>query len=325
MHIPRWATPAAAVAASGVLLLTGCGKVPPGQQANAGVGPTQAAPDPAQQDPSASPSPTAAAPVLQAASVNRLGKIVTDGDGRTLYRFDKDTARPPASTCLDSCAKTWPPVQATQDAVQVEGVDQRLVGKVKRPDGTWQVTLGGWPLYRYADDDSPGEVKGQGVGGAWFAVAPDGAKAAGGRQAQRQDDGGDDADDGDRDRWAGWTVVKVRQDPRLGRIVTDGDGRVMYRFDKDRARTTTCFGQCRRTWPVVKFTNWKKLKVEGVDRKLIGFIERKDDGSCQLTINGRPMYYYAGDEQPGDTKGQGLQNAWWVVSPQGTKITNAPG
>ncbi|GAA4089638.1 SCO0930 family lipoprotein [Actinomadura miaoliensis] len=323
MHIPRWATPAAAVAASGVLL-TGCGKVPAGQQANAGVGATQAAPDPARQDPSAEPSPTVTPPVLQAAGVSRLGKVVTDGAGRTLYRFDRDTARPPASTCMDSCAKTWPPVQATQGAVQVDGVDQRLVGKVKRPDGSWQVTLGGWPLYRYAKDESPGEVKGQGVGGAWFAAAPDGKKAAGG-QRERQQDGGDDGDDGGRDRWAGWTVVNVRKDPRLGMIVTDGQGRVMYRFDKDRPKVTNCFGQCKKAWPVVKFTNWKKLKVEGVDRSRIGFIERKDDGSCQLTINGWPMYYFAKDEKPGDTKGQGVQNVWWVVSPQGAKITKSAG
>lgn len=315
MHIPRWAIPAAVVAASG-MLLTGCGKVPPGQQANVGVGAPQAVPDPARQDPSAAPSQSAAPTVLRVAEAARLGKVVTDAEGRTLYRFDKDTARPPASTCLDSCANTWPPVTAPKGRIQVDGVDQNLIGKTKRPDGLWQVTLGGWPLYRYAEDDGPGDVKGQGVGGSWFAAAPDGKKAGG--EQQEQDDG--DGNGGGRNRWAGWTVVKVRQHPRLGMIVTDGEGRVMYRFDGDRPRVSNCDGQCAKTWPIVKFTNWKKLKTEGVERSRIGFIERKD-GSCQLTINGRPMYYFAGDRRPGDANGQGARNAWWVVSPRGEKIT----
>ena len=67
------------------------------------------------------------------------------------------------------------------------------------------------------------------------------------------------------------------------------------------------------------------IEVEGVDRDLVGFIERKDDGRCQLTIDGRPMYYDAEDTRPGDALGQGAQNVWWVVSSQGKKITTTGG
>jgi predicted lipoprotein with Yx(FWY)xxD motif len=95
----------------------------------------------------------------------------------------------------------------------------------------------------------------------------------------------------------------------------------MYRFDKDRARTTNCYGDCKKAWPPVIFTSWKKLRVEGVDRDLVGFIEREDDGNCQLTIGGRPMYYFGKDDNAGETKGQGVQGVWWVVSPQGERIT----
>ncbi|MFH8385736.1 hypothetical protein ACH4E7_33205 [Kitasatospora sp. NPDC018058] len=107
-----------------------------------------------------------------------LGPIVTDSAGRTLYRFDKDTAKPSASTCTDACAAKWPPVTA-QDAVQVTGVDSTLVGSVTRPDGTKQVTLNGWPLYRFAGDTAAGQTNGQGVGGTWFASTPEGKKAPG--------------------------------------------------------------------------------------------------------------------------------------------------
>lgn len=107
-----------------------------------------------------------------------LGPVVTDSAGRTLYRFDKDTAKPSASTCVDACAAKWPPLTA-QDAVQVTGVDSALVGSVARPDGTKQVTLNGWPLYRFAGDTAAGQTNGQGVGGTWFASTPEGKKAPG--------------------------------------------------------------------------------------------------------------------------------------------------
>ncbi|MER8184812.1 hypothetical protein [Kitasatospora sp. NPDC094015] len=113
---------------------------------------------------------------LQTASSATLGTIVTDGNGYTLYRFDKDTAKPPMSNCNGGCATTWPPAPAT-DNPQLKGVDSKLVGTVTRADGSKQLTLNGWPLYRYAPDTKPGDTKGQGVGGTWFAAAPTGAKA----------------------------------------------------------------------------------------------------------------------------------------------------
>lgn len=195
---------------------------------------------------------------------------------------------------------------------EVTGVEQSLVGKVKRPDGKWQVTLAGWPLYRYAKDQSPGDTEGQGVGGTWYAAAPTGKKAA---PVKKEND----------NRWKGWTVVKARQDPKLGMILTDGKGRTLYRFDKDTDKppTTTCFGSCKKAWPPVVFNGFKKLKVEGVSKKLVDFIERKDDGECQLTIDGWPMYYYEKDEQPGETKGQGVGGVWWATQPSGKRATGS--
>lgn len=114
--------------------------------------------------------------VLKLAEAASIGEIVTDGAGLTLYRFDSDTPNPSASACKGECAAQWPPV-LVEGQVTTEGVDQSLVGKIKRPDGGWQVTLGGWPLYRYAGDAAPGDVNGEGFAGKWFSVAPDGMKA----------------------------------------------------------------------------------------------------------------------------------------------------
>ncbi|HYN95067.1 MAG TPA: hypothetical protein VES42_14555 [Pilimelia sp.] len=154
---------------------------------------------------------------LVAKSVARMGRVVTDQDGWTLYRFDNDTADPPQSNCNDKCEKVWPPAYTDGNPV-VEGVDESLVGTVTRADGTRQLTIDGWAVYRYAGDKKPGQWKGQGVGGTWYVVDPDGKKNKsclpetppkayeppddGGQDDGGKDDGGNDdggKDDGGKD------------------------------------------------------------------------------------------------------------------------------
>lgn len=134
---------------------------------------------------------------LKTASNGQLGEIVVDDKGRTLYRFDNDTNDPAATNCVDDCAKNWPPVLAGEK-VNVDGIDSELVGTVDRPDGSQQVTLKGWPLYRFADDKQPGDILGQGVEGVWFVAAPNGAKAPAAEQKQ-DDQGNQDDQQGNQD------------------------------------------------------------------------------------------------------------------------------
>ncbi|WP_020671997.1 hypothetical protein [Amycolatopsis nigrescens] len=115
---------------------------------------------------------------LAVAEVGGLGEVVTASDGRTLYRFDKDTANPPVSHCHGDCAAQWPPLLAGESMPPAAGIDPALLGTATREDGAEQVTLNGWPLYRYAKDSAAGDVKGHGVGGTWFAATPEGKKAA---------------------------------------------------------------------------------------------------------------------------------------------------
>lgn len=106
-----------------------------------------------------------------------VGRVVTDAKGWVLYRFDRDAPKPSKATCYDDCAKKWPAVPYSDD-YQVTGVARSALGKVTRTDGTDQLTINGWPVYRFAGDTRPGEVKGHGAGDVWFAVAPDGKKAS---------------------------------------------------------------------------------------------------------------------------------------------------
>lgn len=120
--------------------------------------------------------PAQSSPGLRTVDNAQLGKLVTDEKGWVLYRFEKDKPNPPTSNCTGECASQWQPAAAVSDT-QVQGVDQNLVGSVKRPDGTMQLTLNGMPLYHFAGDKNPGDTKGQGANRAWYAATPDGAKA----------------------------------------------------------------------------------------------------------------------------------------------------
>ncbi|WP_427005116.1 COG4315 family predicted lipoprotein [Pseudarthrobacter sp. H2] len=96
----------------------------------------------------------------------------------TAYYFDKDTANSGKSACTGGCAAMWPAVKAASSRPEVDGVTGKA-GTITRDDGTMQVTVNGLPVYTYSKDTAPGDVKGQGVGGIWWAVAPDGDKVSG--------------------------------------------------------------------------------------------------------------------------------------------------
>lgn len=100
-----------------------------------------------------------------------LGEVLTDAEGFTLYGFTNDTDGVP--TCDDGCAETWP--AATVESAELPaGLDPGVFSVVDRSDGTFQLAAGTWPLYRFAGDEAAGDTNGQGSGGVWFVVTPDG-------------------------------------------------------------------------------------------------------------------------------------------------------
>ncbi|HSZ35654.1 MAG TPA: hypothetical protein VK773_01085 [Acidimicrobiales bacterium] len=104
------------------------------------------------------------------------GPILATGDGRTLYDFVPDT--PTHSACLnDGCVFQWPPLVANGPVRVQRGLSPALVGTLKRPDGSTQLSYGGHPLYTYNLDFTPGMVTGQAIdqdGGLWYVLGPRG-------------------------------------------------------------------------------------------------------------------------------------------------------
>src|SRR6185437_5133925 len=103
----------------------------------------------------------------------KLGKILVDGKGMTVYLFvaDKSTS----STCYTSCAQFWPPVLTSGAPTAGDGAQASLLGTTARTDGTTEVTYAGHPLYYFLKDKNPGDTTGQGVngfGGLWWVLTP---------------------------------------------------------------------------------------------------------------------------------------------------------
>lgn len=97
----------------------------------------------------------------------RIGPVLANSKGFTLYWYAKDTSM--TSACTGGCATAWPPLIGTPKAAM--GV--RLTGKlaaITRAGGLTQATYKGHPLYTYAGDTAPGQVKGNGLGGVWHAL-----------------------------------------------------------------------------------------------------------------------------------------------------------
>ncbi|MEU7904020.1 hypothetical protein [Actinoplanes sp. NPDC049118] len=134
---------------------------------------------------------------LETAENKVIGTYVTDGAGRTLYRFDEDSAKPPKATCNGDCAKAWPPLLIKSPGkIYPKGIDPKIIGYVERADGHCQVTINGWPVYYFAKDAKAGDILGQGVKGTWFAINPKGGKT-GALPESAGGTGGNDAPTGD--------------------------------------------------------------------------------------------------------------------------------
>ena len=118
-----------------------------------------------------------AGPILNAAKVPKLGSIVVNAQGHTLYHASRETKGKIA--CTGNCVYFWFPVTvgAKQKIVLGKGVNPAKVGTIKRSNGTLQVTYNKLPLYRYYLDRKPGQAKGQGFkdsAGTWYAVSTSG-------------------------------------------------------------------------------------------------------------------------------------------------------
>lgn len=127
---------------------------------------------------------TAAAPATAAVATNasvavattKLGTVLVDAKGFTLYRFDNDTTAGKSTCAAGPCATTWPAATVTGAATGSAGIDGTKLTTFKRDDGATQLQIDGHPLYTFAGDTKAGDTNGQGIGGKWYAAGPDGGK-----------------------------------------------------------------------------------------------------------------------------------------------------
>jgi predicted lipoprotein with Yx(FWY)xxD motif len=111
-----------------------------------------------------------------------------------------------------------------------------------------------------------------------------------------------------------------------GEYLADGEGRALYLFEADTqgsgsAAVSACYDECAGAWPPLTVEG-EPQGGEGADAAMLGTISRTD-GSMQVTYNGWPLYYYAKDEAPGDTKGHDIEEygaEWYLLGASGEKL-----
>jgi predicted lipoprotein with Yx(FWY)xxD motif len=234
------------------------------------------------------------------------GTMVVTGRGMTVYIYLSDATNPPATTCTGDCANDWPPVILATPAPAVRGVDPAHVGVLVRPDRTRQLTLDGYPLYRFAGDRRPGDMRGESVGNKWYAVAPDATflplpavtfTPLGGPAAP-----------------ALRTLSTA-----AGQVVADGNGQTVYAYKDDTPTHSACTAEwCVEDWPpvLVQDTPTAAAGITGT----LGVL-RRPDRTLQLTLDGHPLYLFSGDLRPGDLRGQGIGGDWYALTPAGAQRT----
>jgi predicted lipoprotein with Yx(FWY)xxD motif len=107
-------------------------------------------------------------------------------------------------------------------------------------------------------------------------------------------------------------TIKLADNSALGKILTDKDGRTLYFFSKDTKGLSVCSGNCEAIWPVF-FTDIDTVP-DGLLKTDFSTITRTD-GSKQTVYKGFPLYYFHQDAQLGDTKGEKVNNVWFVAKP----------
>ena len=235
------------------------------------------------------PSAFAATTTVTVTHDPTFGNILTDSQGRTLYRFTKDKVNV-SSVCYNRCATAWPPLLVSEgNPVAGAGLDGNLLGVTTRTDGTRQVMYNGMPLYYFESDAASGDTKGQYLGDVWFVVKPN-TTTVGNQPVGLRD---------------------VRN-ATLGPILTDSRGMTLYLFTHDKPNLSVCYDRCADAWPPLLVGD-VNVSLDGIGGTVTSF--RRNDGNRQVAYDGKPLYYFTPDKAPGDTKGQDVGKVWYIIPP----------
>ena len=211
---------------------------------------------------------------------DELGTFLVGPDGMTLYIFGVDS--PGVSNCTDECLDLWPPLTVEEGELPTlaDGISGNI-GVVIHDDGTRIVAYNGWPLYYWINDAEPGDATGHLVNDIWFVVP--------------------------------MPTVGLLGNDDIGAFLVGADAMTLYTFANDEPGVSNCVDQCAANWPALTVEDEFEW---GVQLGLVGefdLIERPDDGSMQVTLNGMPLYYWVGDVNPGDATGHLVNNVWFAA------------
>ncbi|MER7820367.1 hypothetical protein [Streptomyces sp. NPDC096153] len=106
---------------------------------------------------------------------------------------------------------------------------------------------------------------------------------------------------------------------KIGKIAVNESGLTLYVFSKDSASRSECSEQCAKKWPPLLTENGMPVAFPGIDGADLGVAKRKDGGK-QITLNGKPLYRYSGDTEPGQYSGHNVDPSWHVVNSKGDLI-----
>jgi len=215
--------------------------------------------------------------VVTNVKLSTTGNLV-DENGMTLYYFTKDYKG--KSECVNECETKWPVFHVESPVISTE-LESSKFGEIIREDGSKQTTYNGWPLYYFFKDEKAGDVNGEGINNVWFTAKPK-------------------------------YQIMIATDATLGNFLVDQEGKTLYYFTKDSEKVSKCEGECLDKWPVFYAENIivpSTLNKE--DFESITNIE----GSKQTTYKGKPLYYFFNDMKKGDTNGQSVKEAWFVIEP----------
>jgi predicted lipoprotein with Yx(FWY)xxD motif len=212
------------------------------------------------------------------------GTVLASSHGLTLYYYAEDKRGSGRSVCTGGCASAWPPLTAPVRApagVRLPGP----LGMITRPGGVEQVTINGYPIYFYSGDKAPGQATGNGIGGAWHVI---------------------------KIHAAATTRTLTVERTSAGTVLAGVHGYTLYYYAEDRpgSGTSACTGGCAKAWPplVAPVKAPAGVRLPGP----LGMITRPG-GVRQVTLNGYPLYTYAGDKAPGQATGNGIEGAWHVI------------
>lgn len=113
-------------------------------------------------------------------------------------------------------------------------------------------------------------------------------------------------------------------DSDYGKILASGRGRALYLFTADTGKASNCSGDCATAWPpyIVKS---RPVAGPGAKSGKIG-TTRRSDGKLQATYAGHPVYFYEGDDEPGEVLCQAVNEFggyWYVLRGNGKAVTRS--